>query len=149
MNIKHYLESKNYGFYVSLAVSLLMLISGIVYQALFGAARDYSVGVMVVMVIGFAFSVVLLVLKQDKLVPYALGIFALTGLLLFVSSIYLYVSEVMVGIDYEKALVTPFIAVTILYALTFVGALVNCWFPQLKKVETPAEEKSEEVESHE
>lgn len=75
--LKKFFSGKAFGYYVTLAVSLLFLISGIVYVVQYAKdTRDYQILTTVLLFVGFAVSVVLLALKQDKYTPYVQGVFS-------------------------------------------------------------------------
>lgn len=94
--LKKFFSGKAFGYYVTLAVSLLFLISGIVYVVQYAKdTRDYQILTTVLLFVGFAVSVVLLALKQDKYTPYVQGVFSLCALLFFIRKIYWYISEVL------------------------------------------------------
>ncbi len=131
--LKKFFSGKSYGFYVTLVVSLLLLVSGSVYVSMYGNdQRDYQIWTTVLLFIGFALSIVLIALRQDKYTPYVQGAFGLAALLFFVRKIYWYVSEVFVGID-EVAFNSKFITCTTLFVILFIATLVNCFLPQVKK----------------
>lgn len=131
--LKKFFSGKAFGYYVTLAVSLLFLISGIVYVVQYAKdTRDYQILTTVLLFVGFAVSVVLLALKQDKYTPYVQGVFSLCALLFFIRKIYWYISEVFVGID-EIGFNSKFIISTTFLVILFVATLVNCFLPQVKK----------------
>ncbi len=131
--LKKYFDGKAFGYYVSLAITVLFLVAGIIYVTSYGNdVRDYQLWTTVSLFVGFALSLVLTVLRQDKVTPYVQGVFGLAALCLYIRKIYWYVSEVFVGID-EVAFSGRFILVTTFLAVLFVVALVNCFLPQIKR----------------
>lgn len=137
--VKKFFSGKGFGFYVTLAISLLFLITGCVYLSVYGKdLRDYSVWTTAFLFVGFGLSVVLVALRQERWTPYVQGVFGMCALLAFIRKIYWYVSEVFVGID-EVAFNSKFIISTTLLAILFVVTIVNCFLPQNKKEVTANE----------
>ena len=131
--LKKFFSGKAFGYYFTLAITLLFLIAGIVYTTAYSSdKRDFQVWTTVVLFVGFALSLISTVLKQDNWTPYVQGAFSLAALCLFVHKIYWYVSEVFVGID-EVVFNQRFIMSTVVLLILFVATLVNCFLPQLKK----------------
>ena len=129
--LKNFLSEKKYGFYVTVIVSLFAVISGIIFVGLYGGSRDFSVFADVCLflcLIPLAMSLFKPTAKYAHYVLYVLILFALLG---YVKGMYLYVSEVMVGIDeYEYS--ARFILCTILVIINVVASFVNCFFKQVK-----------------
>lgn len=140
MNLKKIFEGKKFGFYVLLASVVLTLLTGIVYTACYVAsAREYNLAASILLFFGFGISLVLVLLNKVKFLPYILGIINLAALLCYIQGIYLYVSEVFIGIDSE--LETRFIIVTLLYALTYVANICAMFMPIEAKAENTVELK--------
>ena len=143
MNLKKLTEGKAYGFYVSVAMILLSVITAIVYVACFAGEEKYHImnyGAFAFMLIGAVAGIVLLVLKKYEWVPYILGGCAFIGLLLFIYGIYYYCSVVFVGIDLHEFSPESIINMILFFGTTILG-VVNVFLPQIKK------EKQELVES--
>ena len=63
---------------------------------------------------------------------------------MYVDGVYLYVSEVMVGID-EKSFSSAFLVSTVFFVITLVTAIVDIFLPQVKSKEKVEETKEEAV----
>ncbi len=133
--VKAYLSKKSYGFYVSLAVVLLTIITMIVYSASYGSVERYmswtAVGVMVAgMIVGLALCIF-------NLGDWGAAVMAVTnfvGLSQYITTIYNYVAVVLVGIDINT-FSAAFYACTVLFVLLFVVSLANVFFKQEKDKE--------------
>lgn len=140
MNLKNIFKDKKYGFFVLLGAIVLTLITGIVYTACYsGSPREFNVGSSILLFVGFGLALVLVLINKVKYLPYILGLINLTALLFYIQGIYLYVSEVFVGIDSD--LETRFLVVTAFYALTFIVNLCAIFMPIVKKPEETVELK--------
>ena len=136
-------SEKRYGFYVTIALSLLFLIAGIVYTVLFSAfKRDFNILTSVMLFVSFGVSLILILLNQSKYANYVQGLLALLCLIFFINGIYLFASEVMTGIDYNQKEYMPFMICAGIMVVTYLVAMVNCFLPQNKS-------KEAEVESNE
>ena len=126
MNLKGLFSKKPVGFYVSLGTAVLALITSIAYLICYNNTDNFNVWAFIVLLVSFAAAVVLVVLKQFKIVPYALGLLNFVAMLFYVYGIYYYVSVVLVGIDLDH-FEPQFFVSTILFVLT-VGASVAAIF---------------------
>lgn len=135
MNLKQRLAEKSFGFYVTVGVAVLAIITAIVYAACYSnTPRFLSWPAFALLIAGAVIALGLAFLRLDEFGTAILALFSLIALLLFVKVIYNYVIVVIVGIDlnsFEPA----FLASTVLFALTFVASVVNIFLPQNKPKE--------------
>lgn len=135
MNLKQRLEEKSYGFYVTLAVAVLAIITAIVYAVGYAnTPRFLSWPAFFLLIAGAIIALVFACLRLDECGTAILALFSLIGLLLFIHIIYNYVVVVMIGIDINN-FDPEFLASAILFALTFVASVVNLFLPQNKPKE--------------
>lgn len=132
--IKSFLSQKRYGFYVTLCVSILAIVAAIVYAANY---HDYlammSWPAFILLLVLACLSIALTFLKWTApwaQIPVAIG--SLVALLLFIQAMYNYVVVVMVGIDLA-GFSPQFITCSVLFGLTFVAAVANIFFGQVKE----------------
>ena len=131
--IKSFFDRKRYGFYVTLALVVLSVITAIVYAVSYGKyVSMMSWQAFVLLLVGAAGAIALILLRQGKWAFAPLAICAFIALLLFIKHIYSYVAVVMVGIDLS-GISGQFLACAILFSLTFIVALVNVFLAQEKE----------------
>ena len=136
--VKNFFKRKSYGFYVSLAVIVMTIITMSVYSASYGMIDRYmswaAIGVMVAgMVVGLALSV----LNLGEWGAAVMAICNFVGLSQYITKIYNYVAVVMVGID-VNTFSSQFIACTVCFAILIVISIANIFFKQEKKKEVKA-----------
>ena len=136
--VKNFFRRKSYGFYVTLGVAVLTIITMAVYSASYGSVERYmswaAIGVMVAgLIIGLALSV----LNLGEWGAAVMAICNFVGLMQYITKIYNYVVVVMVGIDINT-LSTQFIACTVFFAILIVVSIANIFFKQEKKKEEMA-----------
>ena len=136
--VKNFFKRKSYGFYVSLAVVVMTIITMSVYSASYGSVDRYmswaAIGVMIAgMIAGLALSV----LNLGEWGAAVMAICNFVGLMQYITKIYNYVAVVMVGID-VNTLSTQFIACTVCFAILVVLSIANIFFKQEKKKEEVA-----------
>lgn len=132
--VKNFFKRKSYGFYVSLAVIVMTIITMSVYSASYGMIDRYmswaAIGVMVAgMVVGLALSV----LNLGEWGAAVMAICNFVGLMQYITKIYNYVVVVLVGID-VNTLSTQFIACTVCFAILIVLSIANVFFKQKEEV---------------
>ncbi len=131
--IKNYFKDKSYGFYVTIAVFLLTLVTVIVYGDAYGSNDRYMSWVGAgLMIAGLVIAIVLTALKQHEWVPPVLALANFIALLLYVTKIYNYVAVVMVGIDVASFSV-QFISCTVMFSILIVVSVADIFFKQSKK----------------
>lgn len=128
MDLKNLFKNKTIGFYVLLASIFLTLITAFVYLACCSSKivgyDVFNVWAFVILLISSVTSICLVVFKQHKIAPYALGLLNFLALLFYVYGVYYYVSVVMVGIDLDH-FEPQFIISTILFVLTIGGSVAT------------------------
>ena len=129
--VKKFFESKSYGFYVSIGLAVLSLVTAIVYASLFHMSRYMSWGAFAVVIVGVVLAAVLPFLKQAKWSCCAIALADFIALLLYAYNIYFYVSVVMVGIQ-ASTFSPQFLACTSLFAILLVLNIANVFLKQEK-----------------
>ena len=138
MNLKKITEGKKPGFYVSVAMSFLCLLTAIVYICCYQSEVDYHIinyWAFAFMLIGAIAGLAMLVFKLEKFVPYVVAGFSFLGLLFFIYGIYYYASVVFVDIDLH-GFTAKDITCFILFIGTTVLGIVDIFLPQSVKKET-------------
>lgn len=139
MNIvKNFFKRKSYGFYVTLVVAVLTIITMSVYSASYGTVPRYmswtAIGVMIAgLVVGLALSV----FNLGQWGAAVMAICNFVGLMQYITKIYNYVVVVIVGIDINT-LSSQFIACTVFFAILIVASIANIFFKQEKSKEEVA-----------
>ena len=138
--VKKLFEGKKYGFYVSLAIMVLSLVTGIVYISCYNGTDEFNTWSFAFLIIGIVLSAGLLAFKKERAAADVLGLCVFLGVLFYIYAIYYYVSVVMVGIDLDH-FSNEFIVTTTFFVITLVLALVNMFLPQAKAKEITEEAK--------
>ena len=137
MNIKGLFKNKSIGFYVTLGTIGLALITAVAYLLCYNNTDNFNVWAFIVLLVSVVASVILVLIKQYKIAPYALGFLNFVALLFYVYGIYYYVSVVLVGIDLDH-FEPQFFVSTILFVV-LLGASVAAIFMKQEKEEEVAE----------
>ena len=128
MDLKNIFKGKTVGFYVLLASIVLTLVTAFTYLGCCSKGivgyDAYNVCAFVLLLVSAAISICLVIFKQHKLAPYALGLLNFLALLFYVYGVYYYVSVVMVGIDLDH-FEPQFLISTILFVLTLGGSVTS------------------------
>ncbi len=128
MDLKNLFKGKAVGFYVLLASIVLTLITAFVYLACCSGKivgyEVFNVWSFIILLASSVISICLVIFKQHKLAPYALGLLNFLALLFYVYGVYYYVSVVMVGIDLDH-FEPQFLISTILFVLTLGGSVTS------------------------
>ncbi|MBR7186040.1 MAG: hypothetical protein IKD43_00860 [Clostridia bacterium] len=133
--MKGFLAKKNFGFYVTLGVALLAIVTALVYYLNYANLQRFLSWPAVWVLVGGAVGALLLsIVHLDELGTALLAVCSLVALLLFIKIIYNYVVVVLVGIDLNT-FDAAFLSSTVLLVLTFIGSLVNVFLPQKKAQE--------------
>lgn len=132
MDFKGLFKNKPVGFYVTLGTIGLALITAIAYLLSYNNTDNFNVWAFVVLLVSFVVSVVLVLLKQFKVVPYALGFLNFVAFLFYVYGIYYYVSVVLVGIDLDH-FEPEFFVSTIAFVLLIVGSCASIFMKQVEE----------------
>ena len=147
MNFSEFAKNKTVGYWFSVAITVLFLVTGITYlvgvngNAVLDQYGVLNIVAVVGLFLGFGLSAVVMGLQafnvipsKWNIVPWLQGVCALLAFCFFVLGAYYYVSVVMVGIDliaYEGL----FIVFVILFVLLLGLAIANIFLKQDKKVE--------------
>lgn len=134
-SMKEYLAKKKFGFYVTLGVALIAIITALVY--FFGyenEPRFLSMTSVWLLVGGAIGAIALSILNLDELGAAVIAVCSLIALMLYIYIIYNYVVVVLVGIDLSSFSV-EFISSTVLFATTFVASVVAVFLPKKKAKE--------------
>ena len=134
MNLKDLFSKKPVGFYVTLVTIGFTLVTAITYFLCYNNTDNFSNWAFIVLLVSFVVAVVLVLLKQFKLVPYTLGLLNYVAMLFFIYGIYYYVSVVLVGIDLDHFEIQFFIS-TIAFVVLVVLSAVAIFMKQTKEEE--------------
>ena len=110
---------KSVGFYLILALGVMMVLTAAVYAGTFASNSAMSWVTFVALILGFAGSVVLLLAKKTSLIPYFGFILTLVALIAFAMSSYQYILDAIIGIDVH-GLAAGFVASMVLLGLTVI-----------------------------
>lgn len=132
--IKTFLSQKRYGFYVTICASVLAVITAIIYAANYhNYLAMMSWPAFVLLLVMALVSIALTFIKfTAPWAPIPVAVGALAGLLLYIKAMYNYVTVVLVGIDLS-GFSAQFIICSVFVILTFVVAVANIFFPQVKE----------------
>lgn len=133
MSKKNFSKRKSYGFYVTLGLILLAIVSAIIYASFFHVTRYMSWGAVAVMIGGAVVALLLPIFKQAKLSCFVLALTNFVGFLMYAYYIYFYVSIVLVGIQ-ASSFSWQFILCTTLFGVLLVGSILNIFFEQEKEI---------------
>ena len=140
--IKKYFEDKTIPFYVGLGVSLISIITAIVYSATLGHLKEYvTVAVTLLLVFGPIIYIGLSFVKLQKL-----GMFIMTGLdfaalITYICTIYKYpITKVMDTNILELAELPAIITVAALAIIVCIAGNVLCWLNLKKTAKTELNE---------
>ena len=134
MNLKNLFSKKPVGFYVTLATIGLTLVTAVTYFLCYNNTDNFNNWAFIILLVSFVLAVVLVLLKQFKLVPYALGLLNYVAMLFFIYGIYYYVSVVLVGIDLDH-FENEFFISTIAFAVLVVLSVIAIFMKQVKEEE--------------
>ena len=138
--LKKLTADKSYGFYVTISISVFSVITGIIYNVVYGGSRDYNLFANICLYLCLIPLVLAFIKPTAKISHYILYGIILLAFLGYVQGVYLYVSEVFVGID-EHEFSPRFILCTILFAITLIGGTANCFLRQEKAKEVAKNEQ--------
>ena len=130
--IKSFFASKSYGFYVTLCLIVLSIITASLYAVNykdFVAYMDWTAVILILVAV--CLSIAMIVFKLGKFAPAVLAVGNFAGLLIYIQKIYGYVAVVMVGID-VNTFSAQFLICTTFFALTSIISLVNVYLKQDK-----------------
>ena len=127
-----FFEDKGYGFFMSMFVFVFSLVTAIVYAVGYSNSSDRSWSVIIAIVAGLALALILTALKRYNWVPVALALGDFVALLMFIQSIYFYVSVVLYGIN-GSAFSPEFMSSTVFLLLALVFSVANIFMKQVKE----------------
>lgn len=131
--VTNFFKKKSYGFYVTIAVIIMTIVTMIVYSQEYGSvARYMSWEAIWVMGAGLIVALALTIFNLGEWGAAVLAICNFVGLMQYITKIYNYVVVVMVGID-VNTLSSQFITCTVFFAILVVISLANIFFRQEKK----------------
>ena len=136
MNLKDLFAKKTVGFYVTLGTIVLALVTAIAYLLCYNNTDNFNLWAFVILLVSVVVTTLLVLLKQHKIAPYALGLLNFVALLFYVYGIYYYVSVVLVGIDLDH-FEPEFFVSTILFVV-LLGSSVTAIFMEQEKEEEVA-----------
>jgi hypothetical protein len=130
-NVKKFFRGKSWGFYVSLAGAILLLVTAIIYSVTFGMSEhinlNFEVWVLVVALLGVAGFAALSVFEVTS--PYAAAaLFAggFVAFLLFISTSYMYLSAVFFEVTSVASFFAAFEIMDFGFAFT-ATAMIAVW----------------------
>ena len=131
--MKKLLENKSYGYYVTLALSVLSVVVAVVYMVMYNGSRYMSMPAAVLPIIGAVAAVGLgFVRGGGKCANVVLALCDFVALLFYVYGIYFYVSVVLVGIQ-ASSFNSQFVICTSLFVALLIANLVNVFLKQEKE----------------
>lgn len=128
------LKDKSYGFYVTLALTVLSLVTALIYMALYNGSRYMSWPSVGIMLGGAAVALVLAFTGLAKWSCVVLALADFAGLLFYVYGIYFYVSIVLVGIQ-ASTFNWQFLLCTVMFVVLLIANIINVFLKQAKEEE--------------
>ena len=131
--MKKLLENKAYGYYVTLALSVLSVVVAVVYAVLYSGSRYMSLPAVILPIVGTVAAVGLgFVRGGGKWANAVLALCDFVALLFYIYGIYFYVSVVLVGIQ-ASSFNSQFVICTVLFVGLLIANLVNVFLKQEKE----------------
>lgn len=130
--MKELLANKKYGFFVTLALMLLSVVTMIVYASIYGGTRFMSWAGFWVVLAGVVVAAALILVKQERWVPALLLVTNFIGFLLYVYYIYFHVSVILVGIQ-SAGFPPEFFVNVVFFVVTLAVSVANIYLPQNKE----------------
>lgn len=130
--MKDLLANKKYGFFVTLALMLLSVVTMIVYASIYGGTRFMSWAGFWVVLAGVVVAAALILVKQERWVPALLLVTNFIGFLLYVYYIYFHVSVILVGIQ-SAGFPPEFFVNVVFFVVTLAVSVANIYLPQNKE----------------
>lgn len=131
--MKKLFANKGIGFWVTVAVSLLSVVTAAVYCAIYGGGAYYNVAAFALALVACPIGIAAALSPFHKFAGYMQFLLTLAALMFYVYGIYYYVSVVLVGIDLHS-FSAEFFACTILFALSVIGSAVSIFLKQRKEI---------------
>ncbi|MBO4989449.1 MAG: hypothetical protein J6D37_03860 [Clostridia bacterium] len=130
--MKEFFKNKKFGFYVTLALVALFIITAIVYSNSYGNTAFMSWPAFIVLLVGAGLTVVLVALKQDRFAPALALATSVVALCLYILDIYYFISSIAYGIQFS-GIPVELIATMVLFIGTMIVAIANIFFPQVEE----------------
>ena len=132
--VKKLLENKSYGYYVTLALSVLSVVIAVVYAVMYNGSRYMSMPAAILPIVGAVAAVGLgFVPGGAKAANAVLALCDFVALLFYIYGIYFYVSIVLVGIQ-ASSFNSQFVTCTGAFVALLIANLVNVFLKQVKEV---------------
>ena len=131
--MKEFLERKGIGFYATLCLAVLSVITAVVYAASYANYVGFMSWPAFALLIGGAVCAVLLhCIRKGKWSPWVSGATILVSLLLYIKCLYSYVVVVLVGIDLNS-FSPQFIRCSVLFVACHLLGIVIIYLRQEKE----------------
>lgn len=131
--MKKLLGNKSYGYYITLALSVLSVVTAVVYLVMYNGSRYMSAPAAVLPIVGAVAAVGLgFVHGGGKAANAVLALCDFVALLFYIYGIYFYVSVVMVGIQ-ASSFNSQFVICTVLFVVLLIANLINVFLKQEKE----------------
>ncbi len=131
--MKKLLGNKSYGYYITLALSVLSVVTAVVYLVMYNGSRYMSAPAAVLPIVGAVAAVGLgFVRGGGKAANAVLALCDFVALLFYIYGIYFYVSVVMVGIQ-ASSFNSQFVICTVLFVVLLIANLINVFLKQEKE----------------
>ena len=122
-------KNKNNGFYISIIVTFLSLLTSLIYLLTYKGSDYMSWTSFLLLVTVVLVNIILLVKNKLSLSPWISGLIILIAYMFYFYGKYLYISVVLVGIDLSS-FDSKFIINTTLYTILFLLSIINIYLPQ-------------------
>ena len=131
--MKKLLGNKSYGYYITLALSVLSVVTAVVYLVMYNGSRYMSAPAAILPILGAVAAVGLgFVRGGGKAANAVLALCDFVALLFYIYGIYFYVSVVMVGIQ-ASSFNSQFVICTVLFVVLLIANLINVFLKQEKE----------------
>ena len=131
--MKKLLENKSYGYWITLALSVLSVVTAVVYMVMYNGSRYMSMPAAILPIVGAVAAVGLgFVRGGGKCANAVLALCDFVALLFYIYGIYFYVSVVLVGIQ-ASSFNSQFVICTALFAVLLIANLINVFLKQEKE----------------
>ena len=131
--MKTLLGNKSYGYYITLALSVLSVVTAVVYLVMYNGSRYMSAPAAILPILGAVAAVGLgFVRGGGKAANAVLALCDFVALLFYIYGIYFYVSVVMVGIQ-ASSFNSQFVICTVLFVVLLIANLINVFLKQEKE----------------
>lgn len=144
--IREFFQRKTVGFYLSCAAAVLAVVTGFIYRSGFkDQAVYYSTAAVALPIVAAGTFLLLCPFRwTEKYAPLTLLILSFIGFLVYIHTVYMYLSEVFyagINADTIALLSKEFIFSTLFYLLTIIFSNIGVWMKQSKVTTEHAGEK--------